>query len=50
MKPVHNNLKAEIDAEKEKLQQNMDKYFETEEEAEEMLMLIAKIVAYIGIF
>lgn len=47
---MYNELKTEIELEKEKLQKDMDKYLEIDNETDEMLANIAEIAANIGIF
>ena len=47
---MYNELKTEIELEKEKLQKDMDKYLEIDNETDEMLANIAEVVANIGIF
>ena len=47
---MYNELKAEIELEKEKLQKDMDKYLEIDMETDEILANIAEVAANIGIF
>ena len=47
---MYNELKAEIELEKEKLQKDMDKYLEIDTETDEILANIAEVAANIGIF
>lgn len=50
MKKMYNELKTEIELEKEKLQKDMDKYLEIDNETDEMLANIAEVAANIGNF
>ena len=47
---MYNELKAEIELEKEKLQKDMDRYLEIDTETDEILANIAEVAANIGIF
>ena len=47
---MYNELKAEIELEKEKLQKDMDRYLEIDDETDEMLANIAEIAANVGKF
>lgn len=47
---MYNELKTEIELEKEKLQKDMDKYLEIDNETDEMLANIAEVAANIGNF
>lgn len=47
---MYNELKTEIELEKEKLQKNMDKYLEIDTETDEILANIAEVAANIGVF
>lgn len=47
---MYNELKTEIELEKEKLQKDMDKYLEVDNETDEMLVNIAEVAANIGNF
>lgn len=47
---MYNELKTEIELEKEKLQKDMDKYLEIDTETDEMLANIAEVAANIGVF
>lgn len=47
---MYNELKTEIELEKEKLQKDMDKYFEIDNETDEMLANIAEVATNIGNF
>ena len=47
---MYNELKAEIELEKEKLQKDMDKYLEIDTETDEILANIAEVAANIGVF
>ena len=47
---MYNELKTEIELEKEKLQKDMDKYLEIDNETDEMLANIAEVAANIGKF
>lgn len=47
---MYNELKAEIELEKEKLQKDMDRYLEIDTETDEILVNIAEVAANIGIF
>lgn len=45
---MYNELKTEIEMEKEKLQKDMDKYLEIDTETDEILANIAEIAANVG--
>lgn len=47
---MYNELKAEIELEKEKLQKDMDRYLEIDTETDEILSNIAEVAANIGVF
>ena len=47
---MYNELKTEIEMEKEKLQKDMDKYLEIDAETDEILANIAEIAANVGKF
>ena len=47
---MYNELKAEIELEKEKLQKDMDKYLEIDTETDEILANIAEVAVNIGVF
>lgn len=47
---MYNELKAEIDMEKEKLNKDMERYFEIDNETDEILANIADVAANIGVF
>ena len=47
---MYNELKTEIELEKEKLQKDMDKYLEIDTETDKNLVNIAEVVANIGVF
>ena len=47
---MYNELKTEIELEKEKLQKDMDKYLEIDAETDEILANIAEIAANVGKF
>ena len=47
---MYNELKTEIELEKEKLQKDMDRYLEIDTETDEMLANIAEIAANVGKF
>ncbi len=47
---MYNELKTEIELEKEKLQKDMDKYLEIDNETDEMLANIAEVATNIGNF
>ena len=47
---MYNELKTEIELEKEKLQKDMDKYLEIDTETDEILANIAEVAANIGVF
>lgn len=47
---MYNELKTEIELEKEKLQKDMDRYLEIDDETDEMLANIAEIAANVGKF
>ena len=47
---MYNELKTEIEFEKEKLQKDMDRYLEIDTETDEMLANIAEIAANVGKF
>ncbi len=47
---MYSELKTEIELEKEKLQQDMNKYLEIDDNTDEMLANIAKVAANVGIF
>ena len=47
---MYNELKTEIELEKEKLQKDIDKYLEIDNETDEMLANIAEVAANIGNF
>lgn len=47
---MYNELKAEIELEKEKLQKDMDRYLEIDTETDEILANIAEVAANIGKF
>ncbi len=47
---MYNELKAEIELEKEKLQKNMDKYLEIDTKTDETLANIAEVAANISVF
>ena len=47
---MYNELKTEIELEKEKLQKDMDKYLELDTETDEILANIAEIAANVGKF
>ena len=50
MKKMYNELKAEIELEKEKLQKDMDRYLEIDTETDEILTNIAEVAANVGKF
>lgn len=47
---MYNELKAEIELEKEKLQKDMDRYLEIDTETDEILTNIAEVAANVGKF
>ena len=47
---MYNELKTEIELEKEKLQKDMDRYLEIDTETDEILANIAEVAANIGVF
>lgn len=47
---MYNELKTEIELEKEKLQKDMDRYLEIDTDTDEMLANIAEIAANVGKF
>ncbi len=47
---MYNELKSEIDLEKEKLQKDMERYLDIDNETDEMIANIAEIAANVGIF
>ena len=47
---MYNELKAEIELEKEKLQKDMDRYLEIDTETDEILTNIAEVAAHVGKF
>jgi len=47
---MYNELKAEIELEKEKLQKDMDRYLEIDTETDEILANIAEVAANVGKF
>lgn len=47
---MYNELKAEIELEKEKLQKDMDRYLEINTETDEILANIAEVAANVGVF
>ena len=47
---MYNELKTEIELEKEKLQKDMDRYLEIDTETDEILANIAEVAANVGVF
>lgn len=47
---MYNELKTEIELEKEKLQKDMGRYLEIDTETDEILANIAEVAANVGVF
>jgi hypothetical protein len=47
---MYNELKSEIDLEKEKLQKDMERYLDIDNKTDEMIANIAEIAANVGVF